>query len=850
MLAARFRVGHAVPGGASALVFQGHDELADAPVALKVLPPEVRQGAYEELNALRVLAVAGVVPLIGTGMSGGQRWLAMPWIDGEAFGVPGGSGDWSHALRTFLGAVDVLGRVHRLGYIHNDVKPSNLLVGADGRVALLDLGLTTPDRIADDTLYAGTLAYASPARLQGRKACRADDFHALALMAYQAGTGRPAVSARGPAMVCREKGRWEMEGRARCLAEVPTAYHELFAYALSDAASVDERGLCERLEPHVPMPGAEALSRHAPAHGPWTRAALVALVGGDNRFEKVPTDVASLVLRRTAGAPDAVSALLHAWVRAGLGRWTVDHFEIERGDVERLRAGERPEGVLPGESPSASVPDTTQDKGLARLLMATPRAVPLRVLVRALPGPSGAASQQVGDALRAGWLQRSRAGLSLHARADFVSDARQRARACLRLAAASPRGSFARLRYLLASGCPLEVCARQLDWLVPVAAERGCSAEELGLLRELVHRALGADTVNEATASRTLLALLVCTGSSNCPRSDWQQLQAWAERMAERWPRLSAALPLCRAMAALRTASASESQHFEDLPDLPGAGWLEAPRWSAIATFDIRGSRTRRDEILAALGGESYRTCLVRRRYAYANHAFLDAAAAGRQEASYHPRSSRAVLANLSSAAALLQAQRPALARRLTARTRRLGYVRRDAAVVARTAAAMRACDYARGEHLDPDPGLIDELLKHGTPRSLVPEFLTEAAAAWRRGDPQSTNWARRALRAASSAHFIPAEALARTFSEHLLGTACDQPALELRLGACEDYPRARLQVTGLWAASHGGCPAELLTDLARQVSEARIVDTAQRLEILSVDECMKAACGEIASFV
>ena len=84
---------------------------------------------------------------------------------------------------------EALAALHDAGYVHGDVKPSNVgFASADGAVKLLDFGLT---RLADDGdgLAGGTLPYLSPEVLRGTRAGIADDVWALCVVLHEMLTG-------------------------------------------------------------------------------------------------------------------------------------------------------------------------------------------------------------------------------------------------------------------------------------------------------------------------------------------------------------------------------------------------------------------------------------------------------------------------------------------------------------------------------------------------------------------------------------------------------------------------------------------------------------------------------------
>ena len=90
-----------------------------------------------------------------------------------------------------LAAARALGRLHRLGVIHRDVKPANLHLGDDGQLRLLDLGvaLSGSEPAEQRDLHAGTPSYMSPELWDNAPANAQTDLYALGVTLYQLLTG-------------------------------------------------------------------------------------------------------------------------------------------------------------------------------------------------------------------------------------------------------------------------------------------------------------------------------------------------------------------------------------------------------------------------------------------------------------------------------------------------------------------------------------------------------------------------------------------------------------------------------------------------------------------------------------
>ena len=104
---------------------------------------------------------------------------------------------WKMFARIGLQASHALQHAHALGTLHNDVKPGNLLLDADGRLWMTDFGLARsvePDSKRRDDRLTGTLRYMAPERFQGVSDERSD-IYSLGVTLYELLTLSPAFQA-------------------------------------------------------------------------------------------------------------------------------------------------------------------------------------------------------------------------------------------------------------------------------------------------------------------------------------------------------------------------------------------------------------------------------------------------------------------------------------------------------------------------------------------------------------------------------------------------------------------------------------------------------------------------------
>ncbi len=229
----RFVLEHMVGEGAFGQVFAALDTRRRARVAVKVLTRTDGPAIARFKRELRVLTdlqhpnVVRVYELVREG----DRWLlSMELVPGRDLPTLAPSLErWAELLPQLASALSAL---HAAGLVHRDVKPSNLRVADDGRLALLDFGLVAAFRDVRDSGLAGTPAYVAPEQTTEAPPQPASDWYAVGVMLFEAATGRPPFEGR-PLEVLAQK-RERAAPRVHELAPgVPSAWATLIDQLLS-----------------------------------------------------------------------------------------------------------------------------------------------------------------------------------------------------------------------------------------------------------------------------------------------------------------------------------------------------------------------------------------------------------------------------------------------------------------------------------------------------------------------------------------------------------------------------------------------------------------------------------------
>jgi serine/threonine protein kinase len=198
--------------GGMGTVYRGRDTRNGQIVAVKIVPKHLLSNQVflkrfeQEYTAARALDHPNIVRALDFGREGETPFLVMEFVDGESLGARierEGSIAEDEAIRIIGQAAQGLHKAHKLGLIHRDVKPDNILITLDGTAKVTDLGLVK-ELEADQNLTRtgrglGTPHFMAPE--QFRNAKKADvrcDIYSLAATLYMMVTGELPFKSLNP----------------------------------------------------------------------------------------------------------------------------------------------------------------------------------------------------------------------------------------------------------------------------------------------------------------------------------------------------------------------------------------------------------------------------------------------------------------------------------------------------------------------------------------------------------------------------------------------------------------------------------------------------------------------------
>lgn len=177
--------------------------------ALKVLNDDnvslelLRTRCKEEARALVDLTHHGIGSIHGYGeTSDGCPYLLLDWISGHTLQVELQKGplEVGRAINVFIQLCEAIQHAHFKGFIHQDIKPSNIMLSTDGAgnetIKVIDFGVARILDISskDDTAtgaMCGTPLYMSPEQCSGANVDKRSDIYSLGAVMYEALCGRP-----------------------------------------------------------------------------------------------------------------------------------------------------------------------------------------------------------------------------------------------------------------------------------------------------------------------------------------------------------------------------------------------------------------------------------------------------------------------------------------------------------------------------------------------------------------------------------------------------------------------------------------------------------------------------------
>jgi serine/threonine protein kinase len=204
----RYVLGERISAGAMGVIYRAQHAVLAHEYAIKILfgeyasNPSLIERFRREARAISQLRHENIVAVTDFGQSSrGFVYLVMEYVDGGT--LEGAIDDEApfppeRAIRIGRQIAAALGEAHRVGYVHRDVKPSNVMLAGTGeheQVKLLDFGLVgiveeSDDRLTKMGMLLGTPRYMAPEQCLDSGVTEAADLYSLGVVLYEMLTGR------------------------------------------------------------------------------------------------------------------------------------------------------------------------------------------------------------------------------------------------------------------------------------------------------------------------------------------------------------------------------------------------------------------------------------------------------------------------------------------------------------------------------------------------------------------------------------------------------------------------------------------------------------------------------------
>ncbi len=340
--------------GGSAVVHLAEDERLGRKVALKRLHGESGEELVRrfgrEARVGASLNHPNIVAVYDTLVDDEGVVIVMEYVEGETLGeaLARGPLELARSLEILTALAAALDNAHAAGVVHRDVKPANVLLGADGSVKLADLGIASAieaTRITSVGTVLGTPQYMSPEQLAGEPTGPHSDIYSFGALAFELLAGRSARASRSPIELANELASEPVPDLRDARPETPAGAAELLRAAMArepdqrpESAGLVAAGLRRAFEGGSPAESglAPTVSAPPPAEAPPAAGAAPSARTISGTGPSRP-----LVVLGALAASVAVIALATGLI-GGQDRERGDGRSAERADRDRERTAVEP----------------------------------------------------------------------------------------------------------------------------------------------------------------------------------------------------------------------------------------------------------------------------------------------------------------------------------------------------------------------------------------------------------------------------------------------------------------------------------------------------------------------------
>jgi tetratricopeptide (TPR) repeat protein/tRNA A-37 threonylcarbamoyl transferase component Bud32 len=200
--AGRYEIIEELGKGGMGKVYRVEDKELKQEVALKLIRPEIATEKNtidrfrNELKTARNIRHKNVCGMFDLGEAKGSYFITMEYIRGEDLkNLIRKMGQLSagQAMTITKQVCDGLDEAHRLGVVHRDLKPQNIMIDTTGSARIMDFGIARSlegKGITGAGVMIGTPEYMSPEQVEGKEVDPRSDIYSLGVILFEMVTGR------------------------------------------------------------------------------------------------------------------------------------------------------------------------------------------------------------------------------------------------------------------------------------------------------------------------------------------------------------------------------------------------------------------------------------------------------------------------------------------------------------------------------------------------------------------------------------------------------------------------------------------------------------------------------------
>ncbi len=214
----RYQLIRQMAAGGMATIYEAIDTRLDRKVAVKVMHPHLAQDEQfverfiREAKASAALSHPNIVSVQDQGWNqhgSPAVFLVMELVEGHTLREylnEQGALSIEAGIKFLLPVLSALAAAHKMGIVHRDIKPDNILISKEGRIKIADFGLAKGALLgttmtAESSIVLGSVSYLSPEQVQRGIADARSDVYSSGITAFEIFTGEKPFAGDEPIQI-------------------------------------------------------------------------------------------------------------------------------------------------------------------------------------------------------------------------------------------------------------------------------------------------------------------------------------------------------------------------------------------------------------------------------------------------------------------------------------------------------------------------------------------------------------------------------------------------------------------------------------------------------------------------